>query len=447
MSVAVSDQVKRDSGYAHQFSLYNQLNFQITLGTPMILYAKLLGASSTTIGIVAALAPLLTVLQLPTAYFIPKIGYKRFVLLGWFSRTLTVFSLALLPLVTVLDNPTKTSLMLMALFIFNVLRGISTGAWLPWLTSLIPEERRGHFLRKDQTYVQIGGLLAMALSTVVLWSSGKSWRFSLLFFLSACAATLSLFFIRRVPDVEVGDQVKTSGQPVPWGAMLKYPPFTKLLIFTVVYNWVIGGLGAFIVGLLHNVGGFSDGMILACNMFAFIGAAISIPVVAGIMNRTGTKPVLRIAVVCYFWAVICWLLISSNLLTTTPLTVVLIYFILGVAGGLFGIANTRIAMDTMPLMGRNHFFALFTVFTSMSLGLAPICWGIFLDSVGHAQFQLGLFHVNRYSLYFLMLTILIAVTFVLANPLVEKKGEPLSLALRDAVIYARLRLFNRLLNR
>jgi MFS family permease len=447
MSVAVSDEVKRDSAYAHQFSLYNQLNFQITLGTPMILYAKSLGASSTTIGIVAALAPLLTVLQLPTAYFIPKIGYKRFVLLGWFSRTLTVFSLALLPLVVAFDNTTKSSVMLMALFIFNVLRGISTGAWLPWLTTLIPEERRGHFLRRDQTYMQVGGLLAMALSTAVLWSSGKSWRFSLLFFLSACAATLSLYFIRRVPDVEVGDQVKTSGQPVPWAAMLKHPPFKKLLIFTVVYNWVIGGLAAFIVGFLQNIGGFSDGMILACNMFAFIGAALSIPFVGGLMNRTGTKPVLRIALVCYFWAVICWLLISSNLLTTTPLMVVLIYLILGVAGGLFGIANTRIAMDTMPLMGRNHFFALFTVFTSISLGLAPICWGIFLDSVGHAQFQLGVFHVNRYSLYFLMLTILIAITFVLANPLVEKKGEPLSLALRDAVIYARLRLFARLLNR
>jgi MFS family permease len=447
MSVAVSSEVKRDSAYAHQFSLYNQLNFQITLGTPMVLYAKSLGASSTTIGIVAALAPLLTVLQLPTAYFIPKIGYKQFVLLGWFSRTLTVFCLALLPLVTAFDKGTKISLMLMALFIFNVLRGISTGAWLPWLTSLVPEERRGHFLQKDQTYVQLGGVLAMALSTAVLWNSAKSWHFAVLFFLSACAATLSLFFIRLVPDVEVGEQVRTSSQPVPWAAMLKYPPFTKLLIFTVVYNWVIGGFAAFIVGFLQNIGGFSDGMILGCNMFAFIGAAISVPLVAGLMNRTGTKPVLRIALVCYFWAVICWLLISSDLLNTTPLMVVLIYLILGVAGGLFGIANTRIAMDTMPLMGRNHFFALFTVFTSLSLGLAPICWGIFLDAVGHAQFQLGLFHVNRYSLYFLMLTVLVGVTFVLANPLVEKKGEPLSLALRDAVIYARLRLFTRLLNR
>src|SRR5260370_6234854 len=195
MSVAVSDAVKRDSAYAHQFSLYNQLNFQITLGTPMILYEKSLGASSMTIGIVAALAPLLTVLQLPTAYFIPKVGYKGFVLLGWFSRTLTVFSLALLPLVVALDNTTKTSLMLMALFIFNVLRGISTGAWLPWLTTLIPEHRRGHFLRRDQTYMQFGGLLAIALSTIVLWSSGKSWRvFLCFFFFRSCPALCWCFF-------------------------------------------------------------------------------------------------------------------------------------------------------------------------------------------------------------------------------------------------------------
>jgi hypothetical protein len=35
----------------------------------------------------------------------------------------------------------------------------------------------------------------------------------------------------------------------------------------------------------------------------------------------------------------------------------------------------------------------------------------------------------------------------LANPLVEKKGQPFSLALRDTVIYSRLRLFSRFLNR
>jgi MFS family permease len=432
---------------ANQFSLYNQLNFQITLGAPMILYAKSLGASSTTIGIVAALAPLLTVLQLPTAYFIPKVGYKRFVLLGWLSRTILVFSLALLPLVTALDPGTKTSLMLMCLFTFNVLRGISTGAWLPWLTSLIPENSRGAFLRRDQTFMQIGGVLAMALSTFVLWRNAHAGNFAFLFLLSAFAGTLSLFFIRRIPDVPIEDQVRGSGQPVPWLEILRHPPFSRLLIFNVVYNWVVGGLAAFAIGFLQSRAGFTDGEILACSLLSFVGASVSVSIFAELLNQTGSKPILRIAIVCYLWAVFCWVLVSSNLLYGSKSIIAIIYFVMGIAGGLFSIANTRIAMDTMPVMGRNHFFSLFTVFTSLSLGLAPICWGIFLDLFAKFETKIGAFEVNRYSLYFSLLAILIIVTFVLANPLVEKKGQPFSLALRDAVIYSRLRLFARFLSR
>jgi MFS family permease len=441
------EEFAREARNANQFSLYNQLNFQITLGAPMILYAKSLGASSTTIGIVAALAPLLTVLQLPTAYFIPKIGYKRFVLLGWLSRTIIVFSLALLPLVTALDPGTKTSLMLMCLFLFNVLRGVSTGAWLPWLTSLIPESARGAFLRRDQTFMQIGGVVAMALSTFVLWSNAHAAHFSFLFLLSACAATVSLIFIRRVPDVPIDDQIRSSGQPVPWLQILQHPPFSRLLLFNVVYNWVVGGLAAFAIGFLQSRAGFSDGAILACSLLSFVGASVSVSSFGELLNQTGSKPILRIAIVCYLWAVICWVLVSSNLLTTSKSIVAIIYFILGIAGGLFSIANTRIAMDTMPVMGRNHFFSLFTVFSSLSLGLAPIGWGIFLDLLANFQARIGVFEINRYSLYFSLLVILVIVTFVLANPLVEKKGQPFSLALRDAVIYSRLRLFTRFLNR
>jgi MFS family permease len=446
-SAAVDGEFPLEARNANQFSLYNQLNFQITLGAPMILYAKSLGASSTTIGIVAALAPLLTVLQLPTAYFIPKVGYKRFVLLGWFSRTIIVFSLALLPLVTPLDVATKTSLMLMCLFTFNVLRGISTGAWLPWLTSLIPETSRGAFLRRDQTFMQIGGVLAMALSTFVLWHDAHPGNFAFLFLLSACAGTLSLFFIRRIPDVPIEDQIRGSGQPVPWLEILRHPPFSKLLIFNVVYNWVVGGLAAFAIGFLQSRAHFTDGTILACSLLSFVGASVSVSSFGELLNQTGSKPILRVAIVCYLWAVLCWVLVSSNLLYSSKAIVAIIYFILGIAGGLFSIANTRIAMDTMPVMGRNHFFSLFTVFSSLSLGLAPICWGIFLDLLAHFETRIGAFEVNRYSLYFSLLTVLVVVTFVLANPLVEKKGQPFSLALRDAVIYSRLRLFARFLNR
>jgi MFS family permease len=435
------------SQYAHQFSLYNAINFQITLGAPMIIYAKTLGASSTTIGIVAALAPLMTVLQLPGAYFIPKIGYKGFVLLGWFSRTFIVFSLAFLPLVTLFDNTTKTSVLLLCLFIFNVLRGVSTGAWLPWLTSLVPEEARGEFLRRDQLHMQLGGVVALAVSSAVLWANPRNWQFTLLFVLSAAAGSLSLYFIRLIPDVEIGEQARGSGQPVPWLEILRYPPFRKLLFFNVVYNWVIGGIGAFVIGYLKSNGGFFDGEILICGLMSFVGAFASLPLFGRLLERTGSKPILRIALVCYLWAVLCWLMVASTLLEPSPLIIGVIYFIMGVAGGLFSIANTKIAMDTMPLMGRNHFFSLFTVFASLSLGLSPICWGIMLDVVGEWHVKLGPLSINRYSIYFAILVFLVLWTLRLAKPLMEQRGQPLSLALREAVFYGRLRLLNRFLNR
>ena len=104
-------------------------------------------------------------------------------------------------------------------------------------------------------------------------------------------------------------------------------------------------------------------------------------------------------------------------------------------------------MDTMPVMGRNHFFSLFTVFASLSLGLAPIFWGVFLDILGRNEFSIGFFQVNRFSIYFILLSLLGIVTFFLAKPLVEKKGKPFDTAVRDVVILARLKLYGRFFNR
>ncbi|MCX6973621.1 MAG: hypothetical protein NTZ94_04845 [Verrucomicrobia bacterium] len=52
---------------AHWFAFFNALTFQIVIGTPLILYAKSIGASSTVLGLLAAATPLMTMLQLPAA--------------------------------------------------------------------------------------------------------------------------------------------------------------------------------------------------------------------------------------------------------------------------------------------------------------------------------------------------------------------------------------------
>jgi MFS family permease len=436
-----------DAKNSFRFSLFNALNFQITLGAPMILYAKALGGSATTIGIVASLAPLMTVLQLPTAYFIPRVGYKGFVLSGMSARAVLLFVLAILPLLHFLRPVTQVELMLICLFLFNVVRGISTGAWLPWLTALIPPGARTNFLRSDQLHMQCGGMLAIAISTIVLWSGGRPWQFALLFAISMFSGMLSLHFVGKIPDIEVGDQIKSSGQPVPWLEILKYPPFTKLLTFNVVYNWVVGGLAAFVIAFLEGKAGYTAGQVLAASLAGAFGAFASVPLIGPVLERTGSKPVLRFSLVLYLIGILFWVFVTGELVPARYLLVGIDYLLLGIAGGLFSIANVRIAMDTMPELGRNHFFSLFTVFTSLSLGLAPIFWGVFLDGLAKHEFGLGIFHVNRFSSYFILLALLGIMTLFLTRPLVEKKGKPFETAIRDVVIMARLKLYGRFFNR
>src|SRR5678815_3701075 len=111
---------------AFLFSLVNALSYPIVLGSPMVLYAKTLGASATILGIIAGMMPLLVIFQIPAANYIPRVGFKRFVYAGWGTRVMFIFAMALVPLSGVfLDPNNRLALMLALLFCFNLSRGIS----------------------------------------------------------------------------------------------------------------------------------------------------------------------------------------------------------------------------------------------------------------------------------------------------------------------------------
>src|SRR5881397_828822 len=83
---------------AYLFATFNSLSFQIVLSSPMVLYAKTLGASATVLGIIAGMMPLLVIFQIPAANHINRVGFKRFVFAGWGTRVLFIFGMALVPL-------------------------------------------------------------------------------------------------------------------------------------------------------------------------------------------------------------------------------------------------------------------------------------------------------------------------------------------------------------
>jgi len=407
-------QYPKGSFNAHWFSLCNALSFQIILGAPIILYAKSIGASSTVLGIIASFTPLMTVFQLPAAQFLGRYGYKQFVLMGWSLRTIFIFLMTAVPLAVFLDSTSKLAVILASLFGFNLLRGISSAAWMPWISSLIPEEIRGRFLSLDQIFMHVGSLLALVASALVMSGRVEPWEYSLVFLLSAIGATLSLNFIRRIPEVAAEETVRKSSEPVPWGKILSYPPFRELLRFNVLFMAVIGSMGVFTVEYLREFPHFDVSLVLYLSGISFVGALVSLPFVGRLVDEAGSKPVMTGALALFGAVILGWFLVAAGVLPCSLWVIGTLNFFAGVAGSNFNLANVRIIMATMPEMGRNHFFALFTVITSLGLGAAPIVWGVSLDFIGTYEAVTGAFHWRRHSIYFLALFVLnlIALSFI-----------------------------------
>jgi uncharacterized membrane protein len=105
-------------------------------------------------------------------------------------------------------------------------------------------------------------------------------------------------------------------------------------------------------------------------------------------------------------AVAGWLLLAGGLLPAWKSVVGSLNLLGGLAGAMFGVASTRILMGSVPVMGRNHFFALYAVLSGLALGGAPMVWGAVLDLLGPLDVVFGAFHLNRYTVYFAVVLLL-----------------------------------------
>jgi MFS family permease len=428
---------------AFLFAGFNALSFQIVLSGPMILYAKSLGASATVLGIMTALMPLLVIFQIPAAHYVHRVGYKRFVYAGWGTRIIFIFLMSVVPLLGFVDGSTRLALILLLLFCFNLFRGISSCAWLPWITSLVPGAIRGRYLVRDGAWVNCASFLVLACSGLVLGTDPESWRFSLLFAFSAAMGATSLVFLKRIPEAATPEEIRSSTIGVPWMAIINYPPFRKMLHMIIVLSFASGGLTTFTIAFLKAQVNLPEGHIVILTSISYIGGLGSLWFLGPRLDRSGSKPILTFSFVTYI-AILCgWLGIAGGILTPGLLLILALQFLSGLATALIGMANTRLAMAIIPQMGRNHFFAVYSVLGSLTLGLSPILWGLFIDFLRRLDtLWLGI-QWTRFTVFFAAVAAVYVIAIALASRLHEPEAVSFEKLLREILIESPQRVWIR----
>lgn len=429
---------------AFLFAAFNALSFQVVLASPMILYAKTLGASATVLGMIAGMMPLLVIFQIPAAQYVHRVGYKRFVYAGWGMRVLFIFVMALVPVLGFLDKSTRLALMLMLLFAFNLSRGISSCAWLPWITSLVPASIRGKYLARDAACVNFASFVSFILSGVCLGEQPGAWQFAVLFAFSAVMGATSLVFLKRIPEAETPEQTRTSTTPVPWREIARYTPFRKLLQMVVGWSLAYGGLGAFTVAFLKTEAGLPEGEIMFVTSTAFLGGLSSLWFLGSRMDRFGSKPILTFSFVTWMVILAGWLVLAGRVLSVSLSFILLLQFLMGLSAALVSMSTTRLAMAVIPVMGRNHFFALYSVVGSLTLGVSPIVWGLLIDAVGARQIAWAGIEWNRYSVFFGAVGVVFLAALIFARRLEEPEAASMEELLKEVLIESPQRVWVRL---
>ncbi len=420
---------------AFWFAGFNALSFQIILAAPMILYARKLGASATILGVIVGMMPLLVVFQIPAAHYVNRVGFKRFVLGGWGTRVGFIFGLALVPLTgSFLEAPNQLALIIVLLFGFNLARGISSCAWLPWIAGLVPAALRGRYLARDAALTNLGSFFTLLIAAACLAGDPQPWQFALLFAFSGSMGATSLIFLKRIPDVPPPEAANVSSSRVPWLAMSRHPPFRKLLHLVVLWSVAYGGLAGFTVAFLKSNNNLSAGSILFVSAVAFLGGLSSLWFLGSRLDHLGSKPVLSFALTGWVGVLAGWMLLAGGVFPASLPLILTLQFLMGLLAALVGMATTRLVMAVVPAMGRNHFFAIYSVLLSVTQGLAPVAWGLMIDAVGsRAPRWLGV-EWNRYTIFYAATALVVAATLPLTRRLDEPAAASMEALLRDILV-------------
>ena len=426
------------------FFFLNFLSCQIIMDSPIFLYAESLEASATVMGLIAGMTPLMVVFQIPAAAHVGRWGYKLFITTGWSFRLIFVFGLVFVPLLDdVIKQQSQLVLVLVLLFAFNVVRGIASCAWYPWIRGLIPEDIRGRYLTFESAFVNAGSLVAFLLVAACLGQAPTSGQFSFLFGFSCLAGVGSIYFIRRVPDSAPPSEEAGKKQEAPWGEIFANQAFRKLLRVELCMAVALGGLAAFTVKYLKAEAGMQDNHIMLASAAKFVGALGTLWFLKSRLDRLGSRPIIFFALAIGIVCVVVFGLIAGTVVERNFFIITALYLGFGFVLSSISLSLTRLAMATVPRLGSSHYFAVFAVVGNLAMGLSPMLWGLMIDILSGRKWDWLGIEWNEYTVYFVGVAAVLMLTALATIRLEEAKAARLNEFLIDLIRHSPLRYWMR----
>jgi MFS family permease len=391
------------------FELFNAIFWQ-SFGSPLLLFIRQSGASAVLIGLTSALPLLLMPVTLSMARQVEKLGYRRTALLFWTGRWLFSSSMILIALVNLpLPEGWRVAAAFIVLILYHFNRNLGMSGWMPWLTTIIPLERRGLFLSRTTLFSNFGSIGAYLIIGMILGSHPALSTFAWVFAFGTVGGIMSTLFMLRV-KAPTASQVRNNqaetrlGLRKSLGFCFAQRGFKNFLIVQTFYGVAFFGIPSLSLIYLREKVGLGPDLILLFSTAGVIGAALTSVLWGGWIDRrqdVDSLQLLAFGGLCL--NSVLWLLLQA---VPTGLTYVLAAVLLfgnSIWIGALNMSQSHSIMSLAPVERRVLFQNVATFLTYCSQALAPVLWGLMLDWLDHQHFELnlGFYKLAAYQVFFL----------------------------------------------
>ena len=365
------------------FGFFNALTWQIGIGTPMVLFAERLGASSFQVGLAYSFVFLLTPVQVAATSLLPRYGFKKLSLGGWSARSVFLaMPIGLALLAPDVGEPWMVNTLIWSVFFFCFFRSIGAAAMTTWFIGFLPPAVRGRYFANDQFLSGIAGVGTLIACSALFALLPIYTALLVQYVIAITGSTLSYYSLKRLPDIEKPAAISLRSVLRDTPRHLFAPsPFRHYLWLAVWYAVITTPIPPFAAYYLKVGDQLSAGKIMLFEVLRYCGVIFGAWVLRRRIDVTGARPFFLLALVLTALAAVCWWFYLRNSVGGMG-AMFGIYFIVGLGAVCWNIANLHYLPKVAPAAERALFVSIHGAATACIGGCAPILWGLVLKGSG-----------------------------------------------------------------
>jgi MFS family permease len=379
------------------FSFFNGLTWMIGLGTPMVLLAGQLGASTFAVGLAFSFVYLCLPIQVLATVGLPRFGYKKQVVFAWSSRALFL----LIPFGLAIAAPQEPSawmahLLVISVFFFSLFRALGSCGVMPWLYTLIPQEIRGRYFATDQSLTGFAGVFTLlacaALFAVLPLYAAFAWQYALAFL----GSVLAVACLTKIPSVAKPRETSVREIVTLTPKLCTSPSsYRQYLVFMIVASLIGTSFSPFTAYYLKVEVGMPMSHIMLFASLQYFGSIVGAWFIRNNIDRFGSGPVFRGSLVVSIVIMLYWLLMVAGWTQLKPL-LPLSYFAFGINVCFWTSAHLKYLPNVCAEEDRALSISVHGAVVGVLGGLAPMLWGVLLKP---ASGEAGM-NLTAFILYF-----------------------------------------------